>query len=181
VSALPYQRWLPPGTGNIVVNRRKSYIVRDSLWCDMESLTPDSASFVPSAGTQQPGNGGRRSAEKARTGSFSLKLTPDAPFGATMVLDTFRPFDRLIVHVWRYPADADGGIVLAAEDAQKAYFFEPSHIVMRDSAGWGLLNMSVTLPPAAIGSTGRLYLWNPSSDQQVWFDDLIIYRLQAKH
>ena len=78
------------------------------------------------------------------------------------------------------PANAEAGIVVAAEDPEKGYFFEPSHIVERDSAGWGRLEMAVTLPASTVGSKGRFYLWNPSSQQTVWFDDLKVYRLQAK-
>lgn len=97
-----------------------------------------------------------------------------------MPLDTFQAFDRLIIGVWRYPANADAGIVVTAADAGKAYFFEPANVVEQDSAGWGLLLMSVTIPQSAIGSKGRFYLWNPSREQTVWFDDLQIRRLRMK-
>ena len=178
--AVPYQRWLPPGSDTIFASRRRPYTVRDSTWCDMERLSADSTAFLPTAGSLQPGNGNTRSTERARQGQFSMKLDPSAQFGATMLLDTFQEYDRLVVSVRRYPANADAGIVVTAEGVENVYFFEPAHIVERDSAGWGLLEMAVTLPRAAVGSKGKFYLWNPSSAQTVWFDELKIYRLRAK-
>ncbi len=176
----PFRRWLPPGDDSILVSRRKAYAEHDSLLCDMEHLTPDGAAFEPAGSGPNPGNGETRSAEKAHSGQYSLRLNSAAPFGATMPLDTFQAFDRLIIGVWRYPANADAGIVVTAADAGKAYFFEPANVVEQDSAGWGLLLMSVTIPQSAIGSKGRFYLWNPSREQTVWFDDLRIRRLRMK-
>ena len=180
VSVVPYQRWLPPGLDSITINRRKAYTVRDSLWCDMERLSADSTAFLPSAGDWQPGNGNTRSAERARQGQYSMKLSPSAQFGATMPLDTFRIYDRLIVSVWRYPVNAEAGFVIAGENPEKAYFFEPSNIVERDSAGWGLLELALTMPPSAVGGKGSFYIWNSSAAQTVWFDELKVYRLQVK-
>jgi hypothetical protein len=180
VAVVPYRRWLPPSLDTITINRRKAYTVTDSLWCGMERLTADNTAYLPEAGNLQAGNGNTRSADRVRSGQFSMKLTPSSPFGATTSLDTFWSHDRLIISVWRYPANAAAGIVLAADDAEKAYFLETAHIIKRDSAGWELLQMAVTLPEAAIGSKGRFYIWNLSSEQTVWFDDLKVYRMQAR-
>ena len=180
VQTMPFRRWLPPGRDSIVVNRRKPYMPVDSIRCDMERKTPDGTAFESFSGVARPGNGQNQSADRAHSGRFSLKLDAAAPFGATTPLDTFYRFDRFIIRVWRYPATADGGIVVAADDAEKAYFFEPANVIGRDSAGWGLLQMSVTLPEKSIGSKGKFYLWNPSQEQTVWFDDLTVVRYRVK-
>lgn len=178
--AVPYRRWMPPGTGSVMASRRKTYAVRDSLWCDMERLSSDGTAFLPVVGSRQPGNGNTRSAERAHTGQFSIKLDSAAQTGATLPLDAFQAYDRLVVRVWRYPAQVkNAGIVLLADNVKRGYFFESKNFVQRDSAGWELMEMAVTLPPWAVGKTGRFYLWNTSS-QPVWFDDLTLYRLQAK-
>lgn len=178
--AAPFRRWLPPGPDTIYVNRRKNYSVLDSVWCSMEQLAPGEANYAPEPGTLFPGNAPTRSEEKPRSGRFSMKLTPEAPFGATIPFDTLRAYDRLTISVWRYPAIADAGIVVAAEDPSNGYFFEPSHLVERDSAGWGLLEMSITLPASTMGGEVKFYLWNPSSQQTTWFDDLKLYRLRVR-
>lgn len=180
VLAMPYSRWLPPSQDTILASRRKPYFVRDSAFCSMEKLTADSSAFLPESGNLQPGNPNTHSAERTRSGQFSIKLTPDSPYGATLGLDAFQAYDRLIINVWRYPAKSDGAIVVAADDAENAYFLENAYVVERDSAGWGRLEFAVTLPEKAVGSRGKFYLWNPSKEQAVWFDDLKIYRLQAK-
>ncbi len=180
VALFPYQRWLPPTQDAILASRRKSYAVRDSIFCDMERLTADSSAFLPEMGNLQPGNANTRSAERARSGQFSMKLTPDSPFGATVALDAFQAYDRLIINVWRYPAKSDGAIIVAADDPENAYFLENACIVERDSAGWGMLEFAVTLPEKAVGSRGKFYLWNTDKERAIWFDDLKFYRLQAK-
>ncbi|MBK7936141.1 MAG: glycosyltransferase family 39 protein [Lewinellaceae bacterium] len=178
--SVPFGRWLPPGRDSILASRRKSYVLQDSLQCDMERRTGDDTAFDAAIGGARPANGETRSGEKARSGQFSIKLNASAPFGATTALDTFHPFDRLEIDVWRFPADAEAGIVVSADDVEKAYFFEPANLVGQDSAGWGLLRMSVTLPEKVVGAKGKFYLWNPSQEQTVWFDDLKLRRLRVE-
>lgn len=177
---VPYRRWLPPGRDSIFALRRMTYATPDSVWCDMERLTADSSAFEPLAGRLTPGNGETMSHERAHSGQYSIKTDAAAQFGATIALDTIRPFDRLVVSVWRYPADAEAGIVVTSDDATRAYYFEPANVMERDSAGWGRIEMALIFPEAATGRPGRFYLWNPSSVQRVWFDDLKLYRFRVK-
>ena len=174
-----WPRWLPPGTDTVLASRRIPYTAIDSVWCSMEQISPDSTVFLPEAGTLQPGNGHTRSAERARSGQFSAKLGAGREYGATLALRAFQPNDRVLVSVWKYPAIPEGGIVVTSEDASNCYFFEPSYLVQRDSAGWGLTEFSVPIPRAVAGKKGSVYLWNPS-DRAVWFDDLKIYHFRTR-
>ncbi len=180
VALFPYQRWLPPVQDAILASRRKPYAVRDSAFCSMENFTADSSAFQPELGNLFPGNTNTRSAERARSGQFSMKLAPESPYGATISLDTFQKYDRFVVKVWRYPAKSDGAIVVAADDANDAFFLENAYIVERDSAGWEQLELAVTIPEAVVGKKGKFFLWNPAKEGATWFDDLELRRLRAK-
>lgn len=176
-----FRRWLPPGPDSIYVNRRKSFVVVDSVLCSMERRNADSTAFLPDAGRWQVGGGQLQSDEKARTGRHSLRIDAGQPYGATILFDNFQPYDRMAISVWRYPSRSDAaGIVFSCDDASKGYFIESQNIVARDSSGWEKLEFILTVPRAMMGKNGRFYLWNSSQSEKAWLDDLCVYRLHAQ-
>lgn len=179
VRAMPYQRWLPPSTDSILIQRRKATVLRDSLYCDMEQISTDSSVFLPNAGRLQPGNVQTRSAKRSRSGAYSAQLDWKNAFGLSLALEPFERHERFVAYVWRYPAVAEAGFIIAANDAESFWFSEGSYLIQRDSAGWGLLEMDVYIPEKAVGQAGKLYLWNPSEKDTVWFDDFKLYRRKA--
>ena len=97
-----------------------------------------------------------------------------------MPLALFERYERYVVRVWRYPAKGTGaGLVIAGSDSQKLWISEGDHIIQQDSSGWGLLEVDLSIPEKAIGIDGKIYLWNPSDKDTVWFDDFVLYRYRA--
>ncbi len=180
VQAVPYHRWFPPGMDSIWVNRRKPSFVQDSVYCGMETMTTDSADYIPEAGNLRPGNARTRSDDRALSGQYSARTHKGHPFAMTTVLDTFRPYEHFLIQVWRYPAKSVPGIVLAADDGDKFWAMETDFSPRPDSAGWRLLEIQATIPQKAVGQKGKLFLWNASDRDTVWFDDLKVLRWRAR-
>lgn len=180
VQTIPFQRWLPPGADSIYLNRRKPFVVVDSVLCGMERLSPDSTAFLPEAGHWQPGGGRLQSDEKVHSGRYALRLDAAQPYGGTILFDNFQRYERFVISVWRFPAKTETSIVFSCDDASRGYFTESQYAVARDSAGWEKLEFILTIPQAMTGKSGRFYLWNPSQNEKAWVDDLCIYRLYAR-
>ncbi|MFN0036665.1 MAG: hypothetical protein ACKVUS_16485, partial [Saprospiraceae bacterium] len=178
VRAVPYRRWLPPCTDSILVSRRKPTVLRDSVWCDMEQVSVDSSAFLPIAGSFQIGNGQTRSDRRSFGGRHSAQLDAKNPYGLSLSIDSFERHERFVGRVWRYPAVCNAGFVLAANDAARFWVSETDYLVQRDSSGWGLLEIDLHIPEKAVGQAGKIYLWNPSDRDTVWFDDFKLFRLK---
>ncbi len=175
--AIPFQRWLPPFSDSMFVFKRKPLVVYDSLRVDMEKITPDSSSYLPIAGKIQAGNGNTQSANRSHTGIYSAQLDKNHPYSLTIPINSFERYERFVVKVWRYPAKGNSAsFVIAGSDSQKLWISEGDHITRQDSSGWGLLEVDLSIPESAIGIDGRVYLWNPSDRDTVWFDDFVLYR-----
>jgi len=177
--AMPYRRWLPPRLDSIWVNRRKPAFVQDSLWCGMEAMTVDSSDYLPEAGRMRPGNAKTRSNDRAFEGEWSARTHKGQAFALTTVLDTFQPHDRFMIRAWRYPANAVPGIVLAADDGNKFWVLETDFSPRPDSAGWRMLQLEARVPKEAVGQKGKVFVWNNSERDTVWFDNFQVLRWRA--
>lgn len=178
--AMPYRRWLPPRLDSIWVNRRKPAFMQDSLWCGMEAMTADSAEYLPEAGRMRPGNAHTRSDDRAFEGKWSARTHKGQAFALTTVLDTFQAYDRFVIRVWRYPANTVPGIVLAADDGDKFWMMETDFSPRPDSAGWRLLQLEARVPKEAVGQRGKVFVWNSSERDTVWFDNFQVLRWRVK-
>jgi hypothetical protein len=146
----------------------------------MEKISADSTTYIPLAGNIQPGDGKTQSAIRSHSGKYAAQLDGKQPYGLTIPLAPFERYERYIVRVWRYPAKGTGAcLVIAGSDSQKLWISEGDHIIEQDSSGWGLLDVDLSIPEKAIGMDGKIYLWNPSDKDTVWFDDFTLYRYRA--
>jgi uncharacterized membrane protein len=139
-----------------------------TIKCDAERVSKDHH-YVTNLPVVLLGNGGTRSSEKARSGSYSAKLSPKNPFAFTYSLFNCSRGDIIHVNVWRFGTVGD--IIIAGES--NAFYFGESQPFEKDSAGWGHLELKLIVPDDMKNKEIGIYLFNNSQDSS-YFDDLVI-------
>lgn len=142
--------------------------------CDLESVTPDGQFFYSKDSAFLLKRARARMNEQARSGEFSLKLSPQERFGLGIRIPDIGPDDYFLIKVWKKGPDTSGFLVA---DIRNNSFYEATRKMMgQDSTGWKLIQLEFFIPPTIVRDTLLVYVWNPDT-ATVYFDDLhITYR-----
>lgn len=146
----------------------------EQVECNIESLDPSKRLIA----SRQPGvtfdNLYCRSAEKARSGQYSIKLNNQYPYGLTHEFKNLKPGEKIQISIWKYGADSLGSIIATNQKKEK-YYMTSNQIKQKDSQGWKRCTLKLTIP-SNYGTDGLfIYLYNPSK-QPVYFDDFFLKR-----
>lgn len=141
-----------------------------SMHCDFELLTPDSLYFYSTDKRFLISRVQFRTNEMARSGEYSVRLTPEHQYGADFRMRA-RPQDVYVLSVWRYPAVSEGRLVFSAEK-ENDFYRAFRTVTEKDENGWGKIEAEITIPHG-IAQPFKIYLWNPGSEP-VYFDDITI-------
>ncbi len=112
----------------------------------------------------------RQTAEKAFSGSHSLKLTKADPYSTSYHFQNVDDLRYLKVSVWRFPGGNSGHLVASSETG---FYLSAVESVEKDSTGWEKLQLNFLVPEGLTKQSFSIYLWNSGVDS-VYFDDLVI-------
>lgn len=136
--------------------------------CDAENISKEGAfaTNIPSIFLE---NGQTQNSEKARSGIFSAKLTPQNQYGFTYRLNNCKEDDQIQVEAWRY--GTEGEIVITGD--QGALYLNASEPTKKDSSGWECIQINYTVPDNMHFREIGIYLFYNGKDS-TYFDDLKI-------
>ncbi len=135
-----------------------------SFSCDCETLAADGKSPVASDGTVMISEG--VTSEKKHSGNYSIRLTPDKPYGMNRKLGNLQGGDVLCASIWRYSPEGKGCMVLCSDN--NTIFYTSGNNVKTDSSGWQRMQLSVIIPLNC--PELKFYAW--SGKDTAYFDDL---------
>ena len=136
-----------------------------------EKTTENGEAFIASNG-RKIGNTANRTAEKAKSGNYSVKMDSQTEYALEYKLYELKEGEDFEVTIWRYPAQGSGILVIASEDA-KLFYKTQNSVIQTDEDGWGLLRIRFTVPPELGGKMLKIYLWNRDKET-IYYDDLSI-------
>lgn len=140
----------------------------EEIRCNAETITPDHLFATDKPGIVM-GNTDALSNGQARSGSYSLKLSADKPFGFTYKAFGLDDGDVIRYGVWR--RGHSGGLVVSGGGDDM--FMMQSQAFETDSAGWEHLELLITLQKKTGGKEIGFYIFNNSNDTS-YFDDVEI-------
>ena len=111
-----------------------------------------------------------RSEEFFRTGSQSLMLDSENPYGFVLQLSDVRKGDAYIISLWM-SLEAEPGTFIISGDGDSGKYYKENHIVIDDDNGWGLIK-TVFIANEDFSEL-KMYALNKSSNP-AYFDDISI-------
>ena len=117
-----------------------------------------------------------RSDEKAFEGIYSVKLTPEQPFGMSITMGTPKAKDVLEASVWfcenKVSEDAIDKPFLVATIG-KNVFWKGTDEVLERKNGWAKLNLKIVIPEGVYHDPLMIFCWNKTKNE-VYFDNMSI-------
>ncbi len=118
-------------------------------------------------------SGGSAQSDKfAFSGTHSIKLTKENPFGFGFNLPYLKGNENITISVWRFSDGKDSrkGIVVASSDGMwKAV----EDVVEKSEHGWEKVQLNFIPPAASKNRTLKIYCWN-NGHEPIYFDELEI-------
>jgi len=139
-----------------------------SILCNMEDLSVDSSCFVDQTHQFEFEKAILRVSENHLSGNYSVKLSPEMPFGCDFKLKV-KPGDFLRVKVWRFPV-FEGSVIAASANAGQFYRADQAKIG-KSPSGWEQIELAFYIPNNIDNQDIKIYLWN-YGNQDAYFDDL---------
>lgn len=139
-----------------------------SIKCDAEKVNHNH-DFETNLPNVFLGNGDTRSKEKAHSGAYSAKLSPQNQFAYSYRLHDCQYGDIITVEVWRFGKGGD--LVIAGK--KNEFYISNSKIIEKDSSGWEHLYLDFTVHRYLYNREIGIYIFN-NSDTVSYFDDMSI-------
>lgn len=146
-----------------------------STGCGAEMLTPDGKSFLSEnilGGTFQ--NTKTQTDEKSFTGKYCARLDTNCEFGFTYSTFNLQTGSNLKVSIRRHNSNKNGKLVIQSITSGLLYQSVEVGSPEKEENGWELLELDVTIPSEMQNEGIKIYAWNPSPQQPVFFDDIKI-------
>jgi hypothetical protein len=157
----------------------KGQIVYKIYKCNAELLSMDQKSFVSdSDSTFLFQNGETRSAEFARSGKYSSKLSESSPYGMTARYNNLKFGESIAITVWRKKDDKSAGGIIASANTKNLYYNGEYKITDTDSGGWEKLSLEVFISAELAGQELTVYVYN-QNPKAAYYDDLEITRYKG--
>ncbi len=149
-------------------------VLKSKLHCDAETLDETGSFFIGSPDNVLLEFGNLRTNKSAHSGSYSLELNEENPYGMTLVIPPLDFADKLTISAMVMPNNKEAGIIISALEINDFYHNE-CHFGEVDSRGWTPVSTTVYIDSQLEGQPLKVYLYNPGA-QAVYFDDLEITR-----
>ncbi len=162
--------------GGVLAFVARDYRSQTFIWyCDAETLVSYQDLLHFDAQGQKFTGAMLQSSEVSHTGKYSMKLSPEHPFGFQSEVEGLWGNETVSLSIWRYSPDAAGqgagkGAGVVAEVRGPYYSFN-NKIVETSPEGWEKIEFSFRVDCRSEGKTLRIYCWN-NTDVPVYFDDL---------
>jgi uncharacterized membrane protein len=141
--------------------------------CDAETLNYEKSAFISSSGLNFYNTENQTNVTMHR-GNYSIRLTPESPFGMTTIISHVEAGERFEITVWR-KADNNEGKIIACSTIKNSYYNSESVVIQRDEKGWEQIRKRLFINQSWPNRELKVYLWNIGQDT-VYFDDLHIVR-----
>ncbi|HOW30666.1 MAG TPA: hypothetical protein PLP88_03805 [Bacteroidales bacterium] len=145
------------------------------LWtyeCNADTLTPDKTFFVENGRTWK--NSWNESADAARSGTWSVKLTGENIYAMEHMIDSVAPGQQYRISAWRKGGN-NKAFVVACSPEKGGFYKQSANYLSIDEKGWEQVVLNLTIPVDFKGNKLKLYLWNDSGNT-VYYDDFTVAR-----
>lgn len=151
---------------------------RSEIFCNVDTSAIDENSYIwynqgPWYSNQKLALGGMISDKNSHSGSHSVLLTKEKPYGFSTEFDNIKGNERFRISVWRYHSEKRSALVVQGDKNYSLYIAQEI-VTEVDDNGWEKLEVTVEIPPNI--RTFKVYAWNINADS-VYFDDLKIEQL----
>jgi hypothetical protein len=143
---------------------------RQIIRCGAENLSVDEWHFQH--GSHFFSSPETQTGDAVHSGVYAVKLDSLNKFALRYNLESFKPGQSIEVSVWRYPADRNGILVAALENAS-AFYASSNDPVTTERNGWQKLTLKFIIPDESANLPLSFYVWN-RGDDTIYFDDLSI-------
>jgi len=144
------------------------------VFCNADSLSTDKKSFL--SGNFSFQNNDNQTAEKARSGNYSVKLPYRDSYAMGIDVDSIQSGQKYRFTAWRQGGDGTAFLV-AASVKEGDFYTQNGESIITDNSGWEKVILEITIPPAFSEGAIKFYLWN-NGDSAVYFDDLMLERIR---
>ncbi len=152
--------------------------IKEKLFSDAETISADKKYYKVTDSNKIFENGITRNDEHAFSGSYSVKLDKENPYGMTIRFKDAIPGESFIISVWRKKNKENKGVIIASESSSD--YYNNKNIIVADSIGWEKLTKEFFVSQKMDGKEIAIYLYNPG-DYPVFFDDFEIIRFNSYH
>ena len=174
IKTFPYTRYMPPRTDSIYLLKKEYLENYDTITCNFDTITSDGKHFVTNQEDIILQTNNAVVTNKTHSGKYAVMVNNTQEYGATFTLKNVFPCEKISISTWRYPADADNKMVVAAESG---WLQNADRIATKENNGWEKLIQDINIPHDFKGDELSIYFYNPS-ENKVWFDDLTIIRMK---
>ncbi|MDA3879061.1 MAG: right-handed parallel beta-helix repeat-containing protein [Prolixibacteraceae bacterium] len=153
-------------------------------FCNAELISDDGTKFIDAhAHSIKYNNGQNRSDLHSFEGDYSLRLTPETPYGFTISIPKANADEYFYASAWRKiiksasigdTLNTKGVLVASADD----FYTASNHVVETSPDGWEKIELEFFIP-LNINDKIKLYVWNNGQDT-VYFDNFFIQRKPKK-
>lgn len=142
------------------------------ITCSVEKVSADGFMLISEDSAYTIINAESRTAEKARSGQYSVKLV--GGYGMGITIDSLKPNDYVKVSVWKLGGPEKGTLVVT--DTATTVFYNAQKLPNKiDENGWERLEQEILVPENLPGGKLKIYVWN-ETNEPVYFDDLSIVK-----
>lgn len=114
---------------------------------------------------------GLLSEEAAHSGTSSIKLNPENPYGFQAEVEDLRGNEQLLLTAWRYSQHPDGQSAGLIAEVRGILWEFKGEVIETLPSGWQKIRLSLSLDCRTEAKTLRIYCWNPTQ-ADVFFDDI---------
>ena len=124
-------------------------------------------------------NIGEKSNIHSRSGNYSVKLTPENPYGQSIIIKNLSPGEHLKATTWRHISNKKGSLVISCKDVNDLYITQDKPTGKWEN-DWEELQLDVIIPPRTTGKEIIIYVWNANDSVPMFFDDLTVEVIENK-
>jgi hypothetical protein len=147
-------------------------IGKKEILCNAEILTENRLSFH--AGNYLVSHGWLQSDELARSGKYSIKMSPDIEYALKVEINELYPGQDVECCVWRYFKDNEESYLIASADDPGIFYEGTNEVAELDNQDWEKLCLKFSIPDRDPPlEKVSFYVWNKGKGE-VYFDDLRI-------
>lgn len=140
----------------------------DEVFCDAETVKGDF--FVTKSGVEFA-QASTQSSDKAKSGSYSVKLNADSPYGMTFELKNVKKGDAVRAKVWKFGNGEFGSLIISDE---KSEFFNAVQNSAIEEDGW--TQLTVVFNAKKDFEMLKVFCMN-AEQEPIYFDDLNVERI----
>lgn len=147
--------------------------LRPEIYCAIDTAKMDANNnfgfnMEPIWGNQEIALGGFLTEKESYSGTHSVMLTKDKPYGLSVEFKEIQVDERLRISVWRKGKPNKSALVIQGDNKNSLYVAHKESSGKKEK-GWEKMEYDVQVPPNV--NSFKIYVWN-ISDDTVYFDDL---------